>query len=197
MILKFLSADSKKVGFNIFTFLVLIMTFTSCKVFHKKVYTGNYQVLTDTTKQNFEVLMLDKPLKIKDDKKYYSYNNDKIYSTQGVLIGKTMHGKYEAFALSGYLYTTGAFKNGLKEGDWIYYHRNGTIAKHILYSKGDTTSIVYKYDLNGLKTDSIIPLKIKNKLEKKEKRRGYFNLFHRTGHKNDSVISNDSISVAQ
>lgn len=56
---------------------------------------------------------------------YYWYNSDKIEKNVGGYYGKLLDGKYFVFDKAKNLITQGAFKKGLKKGEWKTWNKKG------------------------------------------------------------------------
>lgn len=119
------------------------------------------------------VLITEEDFEIKEDCKYYWYNNDIIACNRGGINGKPLHGAYIVCNIDGILLTQGEFKHGLKSGKWKtwytsgelkkvenwkeglkndtqrYYAENGNLVKEEKYKKGDK---IVKTGFSGLKS---------------------------------------------
>ena len=150
---------------------------------------GNYQVILENSKADIYVLMLPGKDKFEISKKYTSYKNNKINTTQGASDGKLLHGKYKESYFDGNIKSLGHFKNGLKSGNWNSYNEDGQISSSLEYKKGDTISPVLLYNKKGIVTDTILSAKDIKKSEKKNSKKK-FKLFK----KKSSVVNHkDSI----
>ena len=114
---------------------------------------------------------------------YFWYKAQKVLSTQGGASGQLLNGDFEAFHENKQLAQKGTFYKGLKDGNWIYWRKNGTLItienwKHGEYSgtkelfneKGELieTSKYSRFKCVRTVGDSVIV--IKNREPRSEKR---------------------------
>lgn len=93
--------------------------------------------VVDTTQEiRADLLPYKSDPKIKNDRYYFWYLNDKIHSTQGGYNGKLLNGHYIAFYPDKNLKEEGNFKRGLKDGEWKTWNRKGDITAVTYWNEG-------------------------------------------------------------
>jgi antitoxin component YwqK of YwqJK toxin-antitoxin module len=110
----------------IFCFLLLCSSATAFgrdKEFQDKTYTVylNYPAYSVRA----SVLHHNGKVKPREGYTYFWFGSNAIHETQGGFDGKLLHGEYKAFFLDNQLKEWGSFSNGLKTGEWKYWHTNG------------------------------------------------------------------------
>jgi antitoxin component YwqK of YwqJK toxin-antitoxin module len=83
-----------------------------------------------------DVLPFKSEPKIKNDRYYFWYFNNKIHSTQGGYNGQLLNGHYVAFYPDKNLKEEGNFKKGLKDGEWKSWNPNGDLTNVITWNEG-------------------------------------------------------------
>lgn len=74
--------------------------------------------------------------KIKNDRYYFWYLNNKIHSTQGGYNGELLNGHYIAFYPDKNLKEEGDFKRGLKDGPWKTWDPKGDLTAVTNWNEG-------------------------------------------------------------
>jgi len=74
--------------------------------------------------------------KVKNDRYYYWYFNNKIHSTQGGYNGQLLNGHYIAFYPDKNLKEEGYFKRGLKDGEWKNWNPKGDLTAVTTWNEG-------------------------------------------------------------
>lgn len=87
--------------------------------------------------------------KIIDSRTYFWYYAGRINQNQGGFSGKLIHGKYEVFDNQQRLLTMGSFINGLKEGTWIRWNRNGKMQGSCSFNKGQMDGSLKTFTVTG------------------------------------------------
>ena len=85
---------------------------------------------------------------------YYWYKAQHVLSTQGGSSGQLINGDFEVFYSNKQLAQKGAFKKGLKHGEWLYWREDGTLAYSEYWCKGSKKGVQKIYDGNGNETES-------------------------------------------
>jgi antitoxin component YwqK of YwqJK toxin-antitoxin module len=67
---------------------------------------------------------------------YYWYSANTIHSSQGGFSGKLLNGEYTEYYPDRNLKEQGTFKNGLKEGVWKTWDKDGTLLTTVEWKKG-------------------------------------------------------------
>ena len=126
------------------------------------------------------ILNTDEEYDIKDDLKYFWYNNDIIGFNRGGVNGNPLHGTYTVSNNEGLLLIQGEFKHGLKVGKWKIWYTSGELKsleswknglKHedqTYYSENGDVITVVKFK-NGVEDDGEKTSFIKSVFSKKEK----------------------------
>lgn len=82
----------------------------------------------------------DKPIRHYDtEKTYFWYKSQKVLSTQGGSAGLLLHGLYESFYDNKQLCEKGRYEKGLKDGEWNYWRKDGTLSKIEHWKTGRAT----------------------------------------------------------
>jgi len=100
---------------------------------------GDYSQIRiiDTTQEiRADVLPFKSEPKIKNDRYYFWYFNNKIHSTQGGYNGQLLNGHYIAFYPDKNLKEEGYFKRGLKDGEWKNWNPKGDLTSVITWNEG-------------------------------------------------------------
>lgn len=147
-------------------FILVSIILASCLSKNDLGRIGNYQVVLEKSKADFFVLMLPTKQKIRKDKIYASYSNNKIQYTRGIVLGKALHGAYKEIDFDGAILVAGGFKKGLRNGYWSFYDSYGNLTKDLTYKLGDTTSLVSYYNTNGSIKESLTPSSKKKRRKK-------------------------------
>lgn len=75
-------------------------------------------------------------VKIHEDLEYFWYRSKEVHHAIGVCPGDPLDGEYIAYYKSKQIMKKGAFKKGLKNGEWTYWDENGNVQKREHYKKG-------------------------------------------------------------
>ena len=67
---------------------------------------------------------------------YYWYSANSIHSTQGGFSGQLLNGNYTEYYADKSLKEQGGFKNGLKDGIWKSWNREGNLLAEIRWKRG-------------------------------------------------------------
>lgn len=103
------------------------------------IYSQNKIEIIDSIgcKIQFSFIKLKKESLITNKNKfYYWFDNNKIHSTKDFAFKKILDGKYIKFDKDGFIIEYGSFDNGLKNGEWRFYNKNGNIIKLERWKKG-------------------------------------------------------------
>lgn len=84
------------------------------------------------------------------NKNYYWFKAQKVMVTQGGASGLLLNGLFESFYPNKQLNEKGQFKNGLKNGEWLYWRNDGTLSKKEFWSGGNKKRKEISYDANGV-----------------------------------------------
>jgi antitoxin component YwqK of YwqJK toxin-antitoxin module len=91
----------------------------------------------------------DKKIKTKDELFYYWHSAQNIKHTRGAFEGKLLHGNFTAFYYNKDLLTKGAFKYGLKQGEWKSWYQGGERKSKEKWRKGKLIGTANYYGKNG------------------------------------------------
>ncbi len=59
------------------------------------------------------------------------------------------NGMYREYFKSGQVFVSGQFKYGKRDGEWVFYHENGELAKKVSYVNGQPDGVVETRDEKG------------------------------------------------
>lgn len=137
------------------------------------------------------VLISEEEFKIKDELKYYWYNNDIIGCNRGGVHGKPLHGEYTICNIDGNLLVQGNFEHGLKHGKWKYWYVNGEIKRAENWKEGLKDDIQKYYSESG---EIVKELRYKKnkEIEAKEKESSTKRSFLKRKDKEDKELSDSS-----
>jgi antitoxin component YwqK of YwqJK toxin-antitoxin module len=142
-------------------YVSLLMLFSVLSCYGQKPLKDFY--LTRSLKQdglsyNFTVLDSDKKgvWIYKKEKFYYWYKAQHVLSTQGSASGVVLNGEFEAFYQNKQLASKGQFNKGLKQGQWLYWRKNGTLEKSEHWSAGTQLGTQKFYNALGQENESIV-----------------------------------------
>jgi phosphoribosyl-AMP cyclohydrolase len=98
------------------------------------VVDGNHKIV-------FAVELEGKEAGYKKNLEYFWFKAEKIYHNYGYAGGKLLDGDYKVFEKkTGKLLIKGAFKRGLKDGEWIFWNSGGQIIREEQWRKGQIQS---------------------------------------------------------
>jgi antitoxin component YwqK of YwqJK toxin-antitoxin module len=84
--------------------------------------------ITDTDKTILvEIYPFTNKPTIRLDRLYYWYSANSVHSTQGGFSGKLLNGQYTEYYINKNLKEQGTFKEGLKNGNWKSWNKDGTL----------------------------------------------------------------------
>lgn len=83
------------------------------------------------------------------NKIYFWFKAGEIHSSKGNVGGKVLDNNYIKFNKKNNLIEKGAFKLGLKDGDWTSWYKNGNIKNRVLWEKGVKNGYFFSYLSNG------------------------------------------------
>lgn len=98
----------------------------------------------------YEFYTTDKKIKTKSDKIYYWFKGGLIHNAQAGIAGELLNEKFTKMYHSNQLAEQGYFKNGLKNGLWKTWHKNGMIETTQKWSNGVRTGKFYHFNEDGL-----------------------------------------------
>jgi antitoxin component YwqK of YwqJK toxin-antitoxin module len=135
-------------------YLSIVLLICSTLFLYAQDYTDEFNtrtILFDYPDSIVEIniLILEKEFEIKDELKYYWYNNDKIGCNRGAVYGKPLHGAYTVSSTDGVLLTQGNFIHGLKQGKWKVWHISGEYKKIENWKNGLKDNIQKYYNEKG------------------------------------------------
>ena len=97
----------------------------------------------------YEFYTTDKVVSPKEDRQYYWFKGGKIHNSEYGLAGELLHDDYLKFYHSNQLAESGAFKNGLKIGEWKTWFENGKLHSKTYWNKGQRDGESLVYDTTG------------------------------------------------
>jgi hypothetical protein len=124
------------------------------------------------------VLEEREPRRVDPSARYYWYNRNSIFSSQGGFSGRLLHGTYTSYYAGKGLQCKGEFFKGLKTGTWLRWYNNGIISERLHYKNGLLHGASEYYDTSGSLTMRIY--------YRKGARAGKTTIFSQDNH--DSVI---------
>lgn len=83
------------------------------------------------------------------EKTYYSYYKDSILTTQGESLGALLHGSYKAISPGNVLIESGAFEQGLKNGEWKNWYKDGQLKSQTEWKEGKQHGAALYFDTTG------------------------------------------------
>jgi len=86
---------------------------------------------------------------IESDLLYYWFSTSLIKSTQGGYSGKLLNGSYQELFLNKNLKELGAFRAGLKTGNWKSWDESGRLKEEYSWDSGKRNGAYSKYDSLG------------------------------------------------
>jgi antitoxin component YwqK of YwqJK toxin-antitoxin module len=111
----------------------------------------NRSLKQDGLQYTFTVLDADKHgvWNYKQDRFYFWYKSQCVISTQGSSSGVLLNGDFESFYENKQLSSRGQFNKGLKEGQWLYWRKDGTLLKSEKWSNGVQLGTQINFDEQG------------------------------------------------
>ena len=111
------------------TLISLIIVFTSFSQEPKKDFYLKKSLKQDGFQYQFTVLEEDaRGIRYFNKTKFYFwYKAQKVISTQGGASGQLLNGEFEAYHENKQLAQQGTFHKGLKDGEWTYWRKDGTL----------------------------------------------------------------------
>jgi hypothetical protein len=88
--------------------------------------------------------------KYDEQKIYFWYKAQHVYTTQGGSSGTLLNGKFEAFYTNNQLAYSGNFSKGLKHGAWSYWKQNGLLEHVESWKKGKQIGKQFYYNDQGM-----------------------------------------------
>lgn len=115
-------------------------------------YSLKHNLKQDGLAMQFTVLDSDEKGIRKYDpaKTYYWYKSQVVLGTQGGSSGQLLHGLFESFYDNKQLCQKGEYTKGLKQGEWNYWRRDGTLVKTEHWSAGRQTGEQLDYTDKGI-----------------------------------------------
>lgn len=83
-----------------------------------------------------QILTKKMEIKVKPEKVYVWFSQQKLIETKGGYDGKLLHGSYRSFYLNNQLKEQGEMKYGCKNKKWNYWYENGNIRESITWRSG-------------------------------------------------------------
>ncbi len=145
--------------------LISLFLFFSFLSFAQKQETIN--IVINKTPATVQVTEPKKQRKVRNDLRYYWYQEKHIVNTQGGYEGKLLHGYYIEFYANGQLKIKGQFRFGVQQGEWKYWDAEGNLqrvehwrnnqlnGKTYLYEKGEISKIIWYKSGENVKENKI------------------------------------------
>ena len=89
------------------------------------------------------------PKIIKHDRRYAWFSGNRINYTQGGYSGRLLHGAYSEHFDGNGLKCNGKYSNGLKDGEWKFWSKNGRLDSVVNYTSGILTGKFEKFNVDG------------------------------------------------
>jgi antitoxin component YwqK of YwqJK toxin-antitoxin module len=143
---------------NYVSLLMLFSVLSCCGQKPLKDFYLTRSLKQDGLSYKFTVLDSDKKgiWKYQKEKFYFWYKAQHVLSTQGSSSGVVLNGEFEAFYQSKQLASKGEFNKGLKQGQWLYWRKDGTLEKSERWSAGTQMGTQKFYDTSGQENESIV-----------------------------------------
>ncbi|MCO6147924.1 toxin-antitoxin system YwqK family antitoxin [Flavobacterium sp. NRK1] len=97
----------------------------------------------------YEFYTTDKTLSPKPERQYYWFKGGAIHNSEYGLAGELLHKDFFKFYHSNQLAETGKYNNGLKEGYWKTWFKNGVLQSNTYWDSGQKDGRYYAYDETG------------------------------------------------
>jgi hypothetical protein len=98
------------------------------------------------------VLEEREPRRVDPSARYYWYNRNSIFSSQGGFSGRLLHGTYTSYYAGKGLQCKGEFFKGLKTGTWLRWYNNGMISERLQFRDGLLHGAAEYFDTTGVLT---------------------------------------------
>jgi hypothetical protein len=95
------------------------------------------------------IFIINEKVKIDNSIFYHWYSMNNIYVNRGGFSGNLLHGKYCVFDSNDKMKTEGFFTNGVKEGEWKRWYKNGELASVEVWEDGTRNGTHIFYDYKG------------------------------------------------
>ena len=142
--------------------------------------------------EQFQFKVLDKDKKgvrfYRKDRFYYWYKAQHVLTTQGGSSGQILHGEFEAFYDSKQLSKKGTFTKGLKDDEWLYWRKDGTLIKSENWKRGKLSGIETHYNSRGEAFQTIKHSMFSTKRENADSI-----IIHKTGKTTERISLKDSL----
>lgn len=115
-------------------------------------YSLKHNMKQDGLSMQFTVLDSDEKgiRKYDAEKTYYWYKSQVVLGTQGGSSGQLLNGLFESFYDNKQLCQKGSYVKGLKQGEWNYWRKDGTLIKTEHWSSGRQTGEQLEYNEKGI-----------------------------------------------
>jgi antitoxin component YwqK of YwqJK toxin-antitoxin module len=97
----------------------------------------------------YEFYTTDKSPGIKDGRQYYWFKGGAIHNSQSGVAGELLHDRFTKFYRGNQMAEQGSFNNGLKNGIWKSWHRNGMLQSEEYWKQGLKAGLSNVYDVEG------------------------------------------------
>lgn len=134
-------------------YLVLFMVYTFVSYGQRDIKTFKSRKIIITHADSVveaRTLRNNGKVNVSDDKVYYWYQSNRVYSNKGGYSGKLLDGLYKVFNRDGNLVTEGNFKSGLKVGEWKTWYKNGELRIIGSYKDGKREGKFRLYNSKGI-----------------------------------------------
>lgn len=122
---------------------LLLLSFTGISL-KKRISDADYR---------YEFYTTDKVVSAKPDREYYWFKGGAIHNSEYGMAGELLQDEYLKFYHSNQLAEAGKYDNGLKEGYWKTWFKNGTLQSKTYWSDGQKDGGYLSYDQTGFLTE--------------------------------------------
>lgn len=116
--------------------LSLIVFISGCVNFVSDKYSNEASIKSGD--YFYEFRFTDKKPNVKEGQEYYYFQNQQINNTKGYVGNKPLDGEFKAYYYDNQqVAQVGNFHNGLKDGQWNFYSKDGSLNRTEYWRKGD------------------------------------------------------------
>jgi len=97
----------------------------------------------------YEFYTTNKAINPERDRQYFWFKGGAIHNSEYGMAGELLHSQFQKFYHSNQLAEAGKYNNGLKEGNWKSWFKNGVLQSNVYWSEGQKDGSYYAYDETG------------------------------------------------